>query len=768
MAGEFTVTGFAAQRLPDGPDGGTVEDLSSMVGLTGRFISNIPAGKPIPIPGGLLYIPPRDWIIDSDGQLREVLPDGTTSTAVGITLTADDPTFELTAPLQWQFAPGRFPMPGGRTFRASRESRLASWWFNSPAPGWSGTIDALTPVPGVDQPGGTRGARGFGITGNYLGSSANELAMLGKTGAAGDWTIRTDKFTIWVITGSPTSIAGNWAELQYPSGATQFARLLLGATNSGEAMAILGEDAIADAIALAAPDLVEAAVTADIAGRDLVTANDTRLLQPIVIPGVGLVFYGTNRRMMVLISTDGTTRIYKLDPASITDSSVERAKLSADAQSGILPTGVGSMFKILPRESGYIFAFYGTNNRIVLALKLDGTLVGNFAPGDGSITAAKLEAALAARIPPAAWAPPLVPEVSGATPTRKLWALNHTTGQRTLITAANDPRDAVEDNGAILYTDNNGRWAYTGSGLIVPCYPDRSILAAFGDSLTIGYPPSEFPDPSYSYAGVLDTLISASVANLGRGFETADEIALRQGGYVLNLSVAGGTIPTSGAVTCTTTQGFCFRSGAWTQTGTLAGVAGTLTSTSPTSGDIFTFTFTRAGSGAAVPVAGTAPFISNSAVTHEAHPQIIFAGRNDAAYTPPAGVTITDTVTRVLAAYDAMVARIRTYHKEFLLLGTLTATTEGVGTAGYVQVTAINNALAAKYGNRFVDLRHYLVTQCIYDLGITPTSDDLAKIAADTLPPSIMADTVHFKAITAAKFANVIVKPKLDQLGITL
>jgi lysophospholipase L1-like esterase len=158
MAGEFTLTGSVTQRLADGSDGGTVEDLAALVGLTGQFVSNIPAGKPIPVDGGVMYVPPRDWIVDSGGQLREVLPDGSTSTNVGITLTANDPTFELTNPLQWKVAPGRFTL-GGRTFR------LASWWFDAPAPGWTGTIDELTPVPGIQLLGGTRGPRGYSFGG---------------------------------------------------------------------------------------------------------------------------------------------------------------------------------------------------------------------------------------------------------------------------------------------------------------------------------------------------------------------------------------------------------------------------------------------------------------------------------------------------------------------------------------------------------------------------------------------------------------------------
>lgn len=51
----------------------------------------------------------------------------------------------------------------------------------------------------------------------YLLASANQAAMLAKTGQQGDWTIRTDTSTVWIITGAnPTQLA-SWTEMGYPS-----------------------------------------------------------------------------------------------------------------------------------------------------------------------------------------------------------------------------------------------------------------------------------------------------------------------------------------------------------------------------------------------------------------------------------------------------------------------------------------------------------------------------------------------------------------------
>lgn len=51
----------------------------------------------------------------------------------------------------------------------------------------------------------------------YLGEVASQVAMLALSGQKGDWTIRTDTGTVWVITGNdPTQIA-SWTELEYPA-----------------------------------------------------------------------------------------------------------------------------------------------------------------------------------------------------------------------------------------------------------------------------------------------------------------------------------------------------------------------------------------------------------------------------------------------------------------------------------------------------------------------------------------------------------------------
>lgn len=51
----------------------------------------------------------------------------------------------------------------------------------------------------------------------YLGDSANQTAMLALSGEKGDWTIRTDLGTVWLITGDDPTTLSDWTELGYPT-----------------------------------------------------------------------------------------------------------------------------------------------------------------------------------------------------------------------------------------------------------------------------------------------------------------------------------------------------------------------------------------------------------------------------------------------------------------------------------------------------------------------------------------------------------------------
>ena len=51
---------------------------------------------------------------------------------------------------------------------------------------------------------------------DYLGTVANQAAMLALTGQKGDWAIRSDLGTVWIIVGDPAVVTG-WQQVAYPA-----------------------------------------------------------------------------------------------------------------------------------------------------------------------------------------------------------------------------------------------------------------------------------------------------------------------------------------------------------------------------------------------------------------------------------------------------------------------------------------------------------------------------------------------------------------------
>lgn len=86
-------------------------------------------------------------------------------------------------------------------------------------------VDALEVAKGAANGLATLGSDGKLLEGqlpaiaitDYLGASANQAAMLAKTGQKGDWTIREDLGTVWLVTGATPTQLASWTQLGYPT-----------------------------------------------------------------------------------------------------------------------------------------------------------------------------------------------------------------------------------------------------------------------------------------------------------------------------------------------------------------------------------------------------------------------------------------------------------------------------------------------------------------------------------------------------------------------
>lgn len=287
---------------------------------------------------------------------------------------------------------------------------------------------------------------------------------------------------------------------------------------------------------------------------------------------------------------------------------------------------------------------------------------------------------------------------------------------------------------------------------------NSTVIAAWGDSLTSG----TGGNPGGFVTDLEATLTDGRVTfNGGRGGETAQEIAIRQGGQSLTLSAVGGSIPASGSVGVTYSETIGWSSNiTWSSVGMLAGIPGTISRAIGSTA----LMFTRTAAGGVTP-ATAMPWTSTPGQQNRGFVQILWAGRNDL------GNTTTDPLVlrnRVSAATQSMVNYLSDPAKPYVVLSVLTRTVEGTTSTGgnlvaYNNVINGNADLAAAHGTRYIDVRGYLIQNGLSDAGITATAADTAAIAANTLPPSITADGLHLNA-AGYTIVEKLVEAKLKQL----
>lgn len=285
-------------------------------------------------------------------------------------------------------------------------------------------------------------------------------------------------------------------------------------------------------------------------------------------------------------------------------------------------------------------------------------------------------------------------------------------------------------------------------------------IVAPGDSLTAGGSEGVlWPDRDVTaWAARLQALLpGVTVFNRGRSGAPIDEIAISLGALPLRVRPAGGQIPASGSVALTTKQTIGWYPGRNTSfTGTLSGVPGTL----QVAGDVLSFN--RSSGGPAVTVTGSALFRPDDD-QYSLDSLLIGAGRNDVS----AGIIGADATVadHVVATTILITEYLTANYRQFALWGTITRTTEPDSHANHAIVTQINTRLKALFPGRYIDMQKYLVEQCIHDLGISPTPEDLQNMAAKTMPPSIMDDMTHFSRDAAQAMAVNQFEPYITSKG---
>lgn len=315
-------------------------------------------------------------------------------------------------------------------------------------------------------------------------------------------------------------------------------------------------------------------------------------------------------------------------------------------------------------------------------------------------------------------------EVSGESPNRKLW-INSQESRRLVSDVADPSNPELSSDGRFIFFDTSSGRSFRPVDLSKPTarvLPKLPIVA-FGDSLTA----------ANTYHTVAASMLGTTSINRGWAGWSSGDIAVRQGGLKPIVTVENNEIPATGAALLTSISPTTGWRNSATLTfewvGTLDGVPGTLrrTGTTPST---WTFTRTQAGAVKKTSASGV-EFICTENDMYRDHFQIIFTGRNNV------------NAEQVSRDEALMIEHMTAYVKRFVVISVLNGTTEPKGTSGYNNVMKVNDAKQKLAPNNYLDIRSRFITDGMKLAGKTPTAEDVALIASDAPPTSLMADSVH-------------------------
>ncbi len=238
------------------------------------------------------------------------------------------------------------------------------------------------------------------------------------------------------------------------------------------------------------------------------------------------------------------------------------------------------------------------------------------------------------------------------------------------------------------------------------------------------------------------------VQNYGIGGEMAEAGAFRQGSvpiYVEPVTIPADKTPVK--ITLVTDDGDTkdlgyFGDGVSNEF-TIAGVSGKV---SYEDGRAY---FTRNNEGEAVEVTNRTRVITPAMLDRRDNDiLVIWTGSNNR-YSAANAYKLVDTINEMIAYHP---------NDEYIIVG--------LTSLDYMpEVDGVNDVLREAYGERFLDLRAYLMTeQCLIDNGITPTEADYANLEKGEIPASLLADTIHGTA-TFYDIVSKMIAQQIKELG---
>lgn len=246
-------------------------------------------------------------------------------------------------------------------------------------------------------------------------------------------------------------------------------------------------------------------------------------------------------------------------------------------------------------------------------------------------------------------------------------------------------------------------------------------ITCWGDGLTTG----SFSD-GVSYPDVLAELINLPVHNMGVDLEDSATIATRQGGRVIwvkDFEIPASATPVKiGTVKSLINNeleslNLLINGDAGVNPVSIAGVEGmlTLSEESPR-----TYYFTRNEDGKEIKLDENTPLLTAASEQRKNDITIIFMGQNGGY----------QSVDQLIEQQLAMVNHLG--HDKYIILGLTTGTRESR--------LILEGRLLETFGEKFINLREYLVSYGLEDAGIEPTEEDWYNIENGEVPTSLRVD----------------------------
>lgn len=295
--------------------------------------------------------------------------------------------------------------------------------------------------------------------------------------------------------------------------------------------------------------------------------------------------------------------------------------------------------------------------------------------------------------------------------------------------------------------------ALTGTSVDLSSVVSSDDIVLYGDSLTAS---------GSGYGDFLSAELGArAVINRGSGGQDTLNIVQRQGGAPI--TVAAFTMPASGSITVTLTNGDPYYSKGGTYTAKINDIAITVAPTATQN----QWTVTRTSAGAAINVADGSIIILDEQESFRNKTLILQPGPN---FGSPAIAPTRQQMRPYLELTSNAIAHLTPKIKKFLVLGDYTPASSGEDKSKLRDhVVLFNQMLKELVGEaHFIDWHAYGSKQAIYDgiaLGLiqSVTAQDIADMDAGFVPNSLTSDGIHanaaFKTLQA-KFIAMHIKAK--------